>query len=291
MPNKSRSPIGPLLAQRHDAILDEWVTEVAKVWWQRYPTLVSHDELRSEAGQILNEVADLFAADSGTTLPDIRQNSPLAVRAIELSASRAKLGFKPADTALYVVTLKNVLMRHVIVHLHSQPEELTACLTALNHVLDRLALLTFDSYVEVRERVISQQSVSLMELSSPAVLLWSQVVLLPLVGVIDTVRARQFMENLLEAISRYEARVSIIDVTGVPVFDTGVARHIMKVIDAANLLGSSIVMTGLSPEGAQTLTKLNLNFVNVTSRSSLRAGVAEAMRMIGCRIVATGSGS
>ena len=101
-------------------------------------------------------------------------------------------------------------------------------------------------------------------------------------------RARQFTERLLEAISRYEALVTIIDVTGVPVFDTGVAKHIMKAIEAAQLLGTRIVMTGLSPEGAQTLTKLNVGFGEVTSRASLRAGVAEALRMIGRRIVAIG---
>jgi rsbT co-antagonist protein RsbR len=112
------------------------------------------------------------------------------------------------------------------------------------------------------------------------------VLLLPLVGVIDTIRARQFTERLLEAIARHEASVTIVDVTGVPVLDTSVARHIMKAIDAAQLLGSRIVMTGISPEGAQTLTKLGISFANVLSRASLRAGVAEALQMVGRSIVA-----
>jgi rsbT co-antagonist protein RsbR len=81
--------------------------------------------------------------------------------------------------------------------------------------------------------------------------------------------------------------VTIVDVTGVPVLDTSVARHIMKAIDAAQLLGSRIVMTGISPEGAQTLTMLGLSFTNVISRSSLRAGVAEALKMVGRTIVAS----
>ena len=110
--------------------------------------------------------------------------------------------------------------------------------------------------------------------------------MLPLVGVIDTVRARHFTERMLEAITFHEASVTIIDVTGVPVFDTSVARHIMKAIDAAQLLGSRIVMTGISPEGAQTLAKLNISFNNVISRATLRAGVAEALKMVGRRVVA-----
>ena len=166
--------------------------------------------------------------------------------------------------------------------------DLAASLTAIDDVLDKLSLMTFDAYVETRERIIAQQSLSLVELSSPVVRLWDQIILLPLVGVIDTIRARQFTERLLDAISRYEALVTIIDITGVPVFDTGVAKHIMKAVEAAQLLGTRIIMTGLSAEGAQTLTKLNVVFSNVTSRSSLRSGVAEALLQTGRRIVAVG---
>lgn len=158
-------------------------------------------------------------------------------------------------------------------------------LVRLDAVLDRLTLLSLNAYVKTRERIIAQQSLSLVELSSPVVRLWDKVLLVPLIGVIDTVRARQFTERMLAAISRHEAVVTILDVTGVPVFDTGVARHIMKAIDAAHLLGARIVLTGLSPEGALALTKLNIDFVNVISRASLRAGVAEALAMVGRRIV------
>ena len=158
------------------------------------------------------------------------------------------------------------------------------CLNVLSEVLDQLTLLTFEAYSSARERVIIQQSQSLLELSTPVILLWINVLLLPLVGVIDTARARQFTERMLEAITKHEATVTIIDVTGVPVFDTAVARHIMKAVDAAQLLGARVVMTGISPDGAQTLTKLGISFANVISRVSLRAGVAEALKMVGRKI-------
>ena len=116
--------------------------------------------------------------------------------------------------------------------------------------------------------------------------LWDQVLLLPLVGVIDTARARKFTGNLLEAITRYEASVTVIDVTGVPVFDIAVARHLMRTVDAAQLLGTRVVMTGLNPEGALTLTKLGITLPQVITRATLRSGVAEALALIGRRIVA-----
>ncbi|MDO9140748.1 MAG: STAS domain-containing protein [Methylobacter sp.] len=287
MTTNSLAPIVTLLQQRA-AISSEWMNEVLRVWMRMYPGLVNEDELRRQADALLKELAKLFSEHSGETPPDIGANSALGEIARELSADRAKKGFKPADTAQYVIALKNVLTQHLVSTLNETPASLTLCLRAVDGVLDRLSLLTFEAFVETRERVIAQQSLSLVELSTPVILLWNNVLLLPLIGVIDTVRARQLTERLLESITKYEASVTLIDVTGVPVFDTSVAWHIMKTIDAAQLLGSRIVMTGISPEGAQTLTKLGISFANVISRATLRAGLAEALQLVGRRIESTG---
>jgi len=284
MPSKTLLPIETLLTGNLESIVEEWVTEVGQAWGRRYLDLISVTELKLQAVSLLAELGTLFAGHDGDGSPQIAPESILARTAAELSASRAKLGFRPADTAQYLLLLKNVLTKRLFQAVSGDPAQLIVCLSALDDVLGRLSLLTFESYVETRERLIAQQSLSLLELSSPAIRLWDEVILLPLIGVIDTIRARQFTERLLEAIARHEATVTIIDVTGVPVFDTGVARHIMKAIDAAQLLGARIVMTGLSPEGAQTLTKLGIHFANVTSRASLRAGIAEALLMIGRRV-------
>lgn len=200
-----------------------------------------------------------------------------------LVGEQARSGIQPAQTSYLIIALKQVLTQRLIAVAPSVAE-LSAALLWLEQVLDRLAMFSFEAFVETRERIIVQQSLSLMELSTPVLRLWHQVLLLPLVGVLDTARARQLTERLLEAVTRHEALVTIIDVTGVPVLDTSVARHLMKTIDAARLLGTSIVMTGISPEGAQTLTKLGISFSDVTSRASLRAGIAEALYLVGRRI-------
>lgn len=278
-------PIENLLVQHRAEIGKAWVSDVMALWGRHYPGLVSEDELRQQTERLLDELARAFSGHSGTTPPDIAADSVLAATARELSARRAKVGFKPSDTAQYVLSLKNALTGRLIRQLSDKPAELVTCLAAVDDVLDRLSLLTFEAYVEAREKVIVQQSLSLMELSTPVIRLWERVLMLPLIGVIDTLRARQFTESLLEAIARYEAAVTIIDVTGVPVFDTSVAQHIMKAVDAAQLLGTRIIMTGISPEGAMTLTKLGISFAKVTSRATLRAGIAEALQLIGKRVV------
>lgn len=288
MTTKPFAPIENLLLQHRADIGREWLSDVMTLWNRHYPGLVGEDDIRQQTGRLLDELANAFVAHTGDKAPEIPNDSALAAIARDLSVRRAKAGFKPADTAQYVLSLKNVLTGHLIRQLSQTPADLARCLTAVDDVLDRMSLLTFEAYVEAREKVIVQQSLSLMELSTPVIRLWEQVLMLPLIGVIDTLRARQFTESLLEAITRYEASVTIIDVTGVPVFDTSVAQHIMKTVDAAQLLGTRIIMTGISPEGAQTLTKLGISFSKVTSRATLRAGVAEALQMIGRRVVAVG---
>jgi rsbT co-antagonist protein RsbR len=203
-----------------------------------------------------------------------------------LIAEQARQLASPADTIGALLALKSLLVRALLA-LDAETPVITDLLW-LDRVFDGLSLFAFQSFVDIRERLITEQSLSLLELSTPVLRVWHQILLLPLVGVIDTQRARQITERLLEAIAQYEARVTILDLTGVPILDTSVAQHLMKTIDAARLLGSRVVMTGISPEGAQTLTKLGIRFADVISRASLRAGLAEALLLIDRRIVPIG---
>jgi len=134
------------------------------------------------------------------------------------------------------------------------------------------------------ENLIARQSDALMELSTPAIKIWQGVVLIPLIGVIDTHRAQQIIENLLEAVVENEARVVIVDVTGVPIIDTTVAQHLLKTISAAGMLGAKVVLTGISPDIAQTLVRLRVDFSDIHTCGTLRAGVAEALAAVGMEV-------
>jgi rsbT co-antagonist protein RsbR len=276
--------ISNLLQQHRPEIYAQWMIDVRRIWTHQAHAVIGDVDVRYQPDAILTELSHVFSMYNGDAAMDIGGHGSLAEVARELSSDLAQKGVKTQDITYYVIALKNVLTQQLVLNLTESSAQVIDCLRVIDDVLDRLSLLTFEAFVEARERVIVQQSLSLLELSTPVILLWNNVLLLPLVGVIDTVRARHFTERLLEFIAKHEAAVTIVDVTGVPVFDTSVARHIMKAIDAANLLGSRIVMTGISPEGAQTLTKLGINFSNVISRATLRAGVAEALNLVGRRI-------
>ncbi len=274
------------LEAQQEAVLDAWMSDIVSRWKKNYLHVVDTEHLHLQSRQLLEEIRKLFV-ENPNEFWEPAPDSKIVVLIRSLSTQRAKQGFKPADSTFYVLSLKRVLWRRLLQdRIAENKVALATCLAMIENVIDRLTLLIYEVYVETRERLIAQQSLSLLELSTPVVRLWDRVLMVPLIGVMDTQRARQTTERLLEAIAKYEATVAILDVTGVPVLDTSVAGHIMKTIAAAQMLGARVVMTGISPDGAQTLVKLGVDFSVVTTRATLRAGVAESLLLVGKRIVA-----
>jgi anti-anti-sigma regulatory factor len=133
--------------------------------------------------------------------------------------------------------------------------------------------------------LIGNQSRALIELSTPVLELWDGVVAVPLIGTIDTARAQQLLENLLNAINRVHAAVVIIDITGVPIVDNPVANHFIKTVQACRMLGSEVILTGVSPPIAQTLVKLGVDLADLETRGSLQAGISHALALTGTAVV------
>jgi rsbT co-antagonist protein RsbR len=206
----------------------------------------------------------------------------------EVSAALAREGYTPEETGRFVMSLKQAADPLLKREYGAEPKQLLAEMVVFNTIIDQLAFLTFSAYVAAREEVIIRQSESILEISTPALLIWDAVVMMPLIGVIDTRRAQYILEQLLAAISREEARVAILDVTGVPIIDTRVALHLTKAVTAARMLGAEVVVTGFSPEAALTLVKLDVNLTGIITRGTLREGFAEALRILKKRVGTAG---
>lgn len=142
-----------------------------------------------------------------------------------------------------------------------------------------------DAIVFERERVIRQQQDAIRELSTPVLQIRERLLLLPIVGVIDTHRARMITESLLRSIRASRAKVVVMDITGVATIDSRVANHLIQTVTAARLMGASVIVTGLSAEVAQSLVALGIDLTKLNTIGDLQGGLEEAERLLGHRLV------
>ena len=131
----------------------------------------------------------------------------------------------------------------------------------------------------LQEIVTQQQRLidTIKQLSAPLLPVHDGILVMPLIGHIDSVRGAQIIEELLTGVQRYQTGFVIIDITGVPVVDTAVANHLIQATRAVSLLGAQCVLVGISPEVAQTLVQLGVDLSRLVTRSDLQAGIAYAM--------------
>ena len=129
-----------------------------------------------------------------------------------------------------------------------------------------------EAYSMEWERTVNLQKIALQELSAPLIPVVDKISIMPLVGTIDTERARLIMENLLEGVVKQRAEVVLLDITGVPVVDTMVAHHIIQAADAVRLVGAKCMLVGIRPEIAQTIVTLGINLSEFTTTSTLQRG-------------------
>jgi rsbT co-antagonist protein RsbR len=151
-------------------------------------------------------------------------------------------------------------------------------------LLDQLGLYTTQIYQESRESVIHRQQEELMELSTPVVQLWDEVLALPLIGTLDSHRTQVVMENLLQRVVETGARIAIIDITGVPTVDTLVAQHLMKTVAATRLMGADCIISGIRPQIAQTIVHLGVNLNDIITKSTLADAFQVALHRIGATV-------
>lgn len=146
-----------------------------------------------------------------------------------------------------------------------------------------------DSIVEAYsiewERTVNLQKIALQELSASLIPVFDRISVMPLVGTIDTERAKLIMENLLDGVVKQRAEVVLLDITGVPVVDTMVAHHIIQAADAVRLIGAKCMLVGIRPEIAQTIVTLGIDLNDFTTTSTLQRGMQEALKLTNRKIV------
>lgn len=285
MAKKEVLSISEILEKKEREILDAWVKTQADIPALR-KGLITKEQIREESTRFLRL---LGRAAAGGNLKDI--TAPEYEEVIKflsnLSASRASQGFSPLETTSYIFSLKQTVVRILQEELGDQLEALFEKGFDLSDLLDKLGLVTFETYVKGREEVIAEQQKSMLELSTPVIQIWDEILILPIIGIIDSSRARQIMESLLESIAAQKASIVIIDITGVPVVDSEVANRLLRSLKAAKVMGAESILTGLNPQISYTIVNLGIDLSGVTTRASLRDGLELAFAKLNLKVEKT----
>jgi rsbT co-antagonist protein RsbR len=186
-----------------------------------------------------------------------------------------------------LLTLRDVYGRSLFERYQGNMKRLSEALDAYEPVANKILSIVAMAFIEEREKVVSQQQEAIRELSTPVLQLRQGVLVQPVIGLIDTQRARQLTEGLLRAIRANRARVVVMDITGVPAVDSKVANHLLQTVQAARLMGAAVIVTGLSAEVAQTLVAIGVDLSKVNTLSDLQSGIEEADRLVGYKVITT----
>jgi rsbT co-antagonist protein RsbR len=209
----------------------------------------------------------------------------------EQGANYARMGLSFVSWYRAIGVIRPSILRRLRTAYGGDPERLFGTLKAMGQWFDIVMSTIGDTYLSTKEQIILDQQDAIRELSTPVLTLMDGLLLLPVVGVIDSHRARQMTDQLLQAIHRYRAKVVVIDITGVGAVDTMVANHLVQAVEAARLLGAAAIVTGLSADVAQTVVKIGVDLTRLRTVGDLQGGVGEAMKLLGFRLERTGHGT
>jgi len=199
----------------------------------------------------------------------------------DLSERIIPRGVETHEVVGIVLLLRDVLARSLFEKYQGDLPLLNQVLDAYEPAANRIANTVAVSFVDERERVIRQQQDALRELSTPVLRVRERLLILPIIGVLDSERARQLTEQLLSGIRTHRAKVVVIDITGAPEVDATVANHLVQTVDACRLMGAGVIITGLSPKIAQTLVTLGVDLSKIYTMGDLQGGLEEAERLLG----------
>lgn len=263
-----------ILRKRKEEVLESWVKQQISLADKGGMT---PDDLRRQCAEFLDLLENVMTRGASFDLNDPK-SAPIVEFLKEVSKGRVLKGFTPTETATFVFSLKAVVLP-LLQPLAKSEESFISEVMPFSTLLDQLGLLTFDSYLDTREEVITRQNLDMGELSTPVVKIWEGILAIPLIGTLDSKRTMTVMEKLLEKIVSTGAAVAILDITGVPTVDTLVANHIMKTVAATRLLGAEVIITGVSPAIAQTIVHLGVDLSGIQTRATMAEGLKLALRM------------
>ena len=266
------------LRQNRTQLREEWARRITEA---KLLTAMSPEEVFAEATAVYDNYLEALETGSIEALEAYARN---------LSERIIPRGVQTDEVVGIVLLLRDVLARSLFAKYRQDFDMLNRVLDAYEPAANRIGITVAVGFVQERERVIRQQQEAIRELSTPVLPVRGRLLILPIIGIIDPQRARQLTEQLLRGIRVNRAKVVVMDITGVPAMDATVANHLVQTVEAARLLGATVIVTGLSPEIAQTLVNIGVDLGKMNTVGDLQGGIEEAERLLGLKVASVGEG-
>ncbi|MDT9027585.1 RsbT co-antagonist protein RsbRA [Rossellomorea yichunensis] len=257
-------------------------SDITSIWMERMRNEADEKFLQVVSDQVFTKTSHEFVE---MILSNLRDSNEFNSRLGDFAEKVVRLGWPLTFVTSALSTFGKVvyegMMKEGIItdqNYATQVEKFDKWLTPMNNKV-------ISAYTESWERTVSLQKIALQELSAPLIPVFEKISVMPLVGTIDTERARLIMENLLNGVVKHRAEVVLIDITGVPVVDTMVAHHIIQAAEAVRLVGAKCMLVGIRPEIAQTIVNLGIDLNQFSTNSTLRKGIEKALEMTNRKIV------
>ncbi|MFP5040216.1 STAS domain-containing protein [Parasediminibacterium sp. JCM 36343] len=270
--------ISKLLQKKRKQILEDWMTRQLANETLR-EDLMSNEDLREQSSELLDA---LLKAITDTNMTEENASDFETVNELlsGISISRARQGFSPRETGIYVFSLKDAFQKVLQDELKSDPTALYEASLKINKLMDNLGVTTFETFIKGREEVIIRQTSEITDISTPVIRLWDGILALPIIGTLDSSRTQVVMENLLEEIVQSGSTIAILDISGVPAVDSLVAQHLIKTVAATRLMGAECIISGIRPEIAQTVVHLGIDLSNIVTKATLASALKYAFGLL-----------
>lgn len=269
------------MPQSTASILKSKKNKIFELWMQNQLSsdelredLMSNEDLRMQSEELINVLLDHLTEENLLNVNAASLDPVIEILA-GIAISRARQGFSPRETGMFIISLKEALTEV----LSSEITD-TAILynetSKVNRIMDNLSIISFETFIKGREEVIVRQTDEIAEISTPVIRVWDGILALPIIGTLDSQRTQVVMENLLQEIVNTSSSIAILDISGVPAVDSLVAQHLLKTVSATRLMGAECIISGIRPEIAQTIVHLGIDLSGIVTKASLASALSYA---------------
>ena len=259
-----------------EQLVNEWTEKIINMEEQKISSVLTEQVYMNICDEYINILITHFMSE------DKHLNSKIG----DFSQKMVQFGWNIGFIMDCLAEFGRILFKHM--RGEASDKELVELGCGYDRLVTPINKEVLNHYALSWKRTLSRQKIALQELSAPLIPIFNNISVMPLVGTIDTERAKRIMENLLHGVVIHRSEVVLIDITGVPVVDTMVAHHIIQASEAVRLIGSKCLIVGIQPEIAQTIVNLGINLNQVITKNTLQKGVEAALEMTNRKVVTEG---